>query len=60
MTTLTPQAAHSWSTSTSSKAQPSRVSQRIVSIRLLASSQRTYVGLGGFGIEIAETETLES
>lgn len=32
----------------------------IVSIRLLASSQRTYVGLGGFGIEIAETETLES
>ena len=32
----------------------------ISSIRLLASSQRTYVGLGGFGIEIATTETLES
>ena len=31
----------------------------ISSIRLLASSQRTYVGLGGFGIEIADTETLE-
>ncbi len=31
----------------------------ISSIRLLASSQRTYVGLGGFGIEIAGTETLE-
>jgi 3,4-dihydroxy 2-butanone 4-phosphate synthase/GTP cyclohydrolase II len=32
----------------------------ISSIRLLASSQRTYVGLGGFGIEIVGTETLES
>lgn len=32
----------------------------ISSIRLLASSKRTYVGLGGFGIEIASTETLES
>ena len=32
----------------------------ISSIRLLASSKRTYVGLGGFGIEIVETETLES
>ena len=31
----------------------------ISSIRLLASSRRTYVGLGGFGIEIAATETLE-
>jgi 3,4-dihydroxy 2-butanone 4-phosphate synthase/GTP cyclohydrolase II len=31
----------------------------ITSIRLLASSKRTYVGLGGFGIEIIETETLE-
>lgn len=31
----------------------------ISSIRLLASSKRTYVGLGGFGIEILETETLE-
>ncbi|HEX3710151.1 MAG TPA: 3,4-dihydroxy-2-butanone-4-phosphate synthase [Pseudolabrys sp.] len=31
----------------------------ISSIRLLASSQRTYVGLGGFGIEIVETEALE-
>ena len=31
----------------------------ISSIRLLASSKRTYVGLGGFGIEIVETETLE-
>jgi 3,4-dihydroxy 2-butanone 4-phosphate synthase/GTP cyclohydrolase II len=31
----------------------------IVSIRLLTSSQRTYVGLGGFGIEIADTESLE-
>ena len=30
------------------------------SIRLLASSQRTYVGLGGFGIEIASTENPES
>jgi 3,4-dihydroxy 2-butanone 4-phosphate synthase/GTP cyclohydrolase II len=32
----------------------------ISSIRLLSSSKRTYVGLSGFGIEIAETETLES
>jgi 3,4-dihydroxy 2-butanone 4-phosphate synthase/GTP cyclohydrolase II len=31
----------------------------ISSIRLLASSKRTYVGLGGFGIEIVETESLE-
>ena len=31
----------------------------ISSIRLLASSQRTYVGLGGFGIEIAATEPIE-
>jgi hypothetical protein len=29
------------------------------SIRLLASSKRTYVGLGGFGIEIVATERLE-
>ena len=32
----------------------------ISSIRLLASSQRTYVGLSGFGIEIVGTEALES
>ena len=32
----------------------------ISSIRLLTSSKRTYVGLGGFGIEIVETEPLES
>jgi len=32
----------------------------ISSIRLLTSSKRTYVGLGGFGIEIKMTETLES
>ena len=32
----------------------------ISSIRLLTSSKRTYVGLGGFGIEIDSTETLES
>lgn len=32
----------------------------ITSIRLLASTKRTYVGLGGFGIEIDDTETLES
>ncbi len=32
----------------------------ISSIRLLTSSRRTYVGLGGFGIEIVETEPLES
>jgi len=31
----------------------------ISSIRLLASSQRTYVGLAGFGIEIAATEPIE-
>ncbi len=30
------------------------------SIRLLTSSHRTYVGLGGFGIEIAGTDALES
>ena len=29
------------------------------SIRLLSSSERTYVGLGGFGIEITGTEGLE-
>jgi 3,4-dihydroxy 2-butanone 4-phosphate synthase/GTP cyclohydrolase II len=32
----------------------------ISSIRLLTSSQRTYVGLGGFGIEISSTEKLEN
>ncbi len=32
----------------------------ISSIRLLSSSRRTYVGIGGFGIEIASTETLDS
>ncbi len=32
----------------------------ISSIRLLASSQRTYVGLSGFGIEIKATEPLDS
>jgi 3,4-dihydroxy 2-butanone 4-phosphate synthase/GTP cyclohydrolase II len=31
----------------------------ISSIRLLSSSQRTYVGLSGFGIEIMATETLD-
>ncbi len=31
----------------------------ISSIRLLASSKRTYVGLGGFGIEIVATESIE-
>ena len=31
----------------------------ISSIRLLASSKRTYVGLGGFGIEIVATEPIE-
>ena len=31
----------------------------ISSIRLLTSSRRTYVGLGGFGIEIVETEPIE-
>jgi 3,4-dihydroxy 2-butanone 4-phosphate synthase/GTP cyclohydrolase II len=31
----------------------------ISSIRLLASTQRTYVGLGGFGIEIVATEPIE-
>ncbi len=30
----------------------------IVSIKLLASSERTYVGLSGFGIEIVSTEAL--
>jgi 3,4-dihydroxy 2-butanone 4-phosphate synthase / GTP cyclohydrolase II len=30
------------------------------SIRLLASRERIYVGLGGFGIEILSTEILES
>jgi 3,4-dihydroxy 2-butanone 4-phosphate synthase/GTP cyclohydrolase II len=32
----------------------------ITSIRLLASSKRTYVGLAGFGIEIGATETIEN
>ena len=32
----------------------------ISSIKLLSSSKRTYVGLGGFGIEIASTDTLDS
>jgi 3,4-dihydroxy 2-butanone 4-phosphate synthase / GTP cyclohydrolase II len=32
---------------------------RISSIQLLATSSRTYVGLGGFGIEITQTEALE-
>ena len=32
----------------------------ISSIRLLTSSKRTYVGLGGFGIEIVATEPIES
>lgn len=31
----------------------------ISSIRLLASAKRTYVGLGGFGIEIVDTEPVE-
>jgi 3,4-dihydroxy 2-butanone 4-phosphate synthase/GTP cyclohydrolase II len=31
----------------------------ISSIRLLSSSKRTYVGIGGFGIEIASTEKLD-
>ena len=31
----------------------------ISSIRLMASTKRTYVGLGGFGIEIVSTETIE-
>jgi len=31
----------------------------ISSIRLLASTQRTYVGLAGFGIEILSTEAIE-
>jgi 3,4-dihydroxy 2-butanone 4-phosphate synthase/GTP cyclohydrolase II len=31
----------------------------ISSIRLLASTKRTYVGLAGFGIEIASTEAIE-
>lgn len=33
---------------------------RISSIRLLATRSRTYVGLAGFGIEIVETEPIES
>lgn len=32
----------------------------ISSIRLLASRKRTYVGLGGFGIEIAATEAIDN
>jgi 3,4-dihydroxy 2-butanone 4-phosphate synthase / GTP cyclohydrolase II len=32
----------------------------ISSIRLLSSTQRTYVGLGGFGIEILSTEAIEA
>ncbi len=32
----------------------------ISSIRVLTSSKRTYVGLGGFGIEIAATEPIEN
>ncbi|MET3352258.1 UNVERIFIED_ORG: 3,4-dihydroxy 2-butanone 4-phosphate synthase/GTP cyclohydrolase II [Xanthobacter viscosus] len=32
----------------------------IVSIRLLASKSRTYVGLAGFGIEIVDTESLDA
>jgi 3,4-dihydroxy 2-butanone 4-phosphate synthase / GTP cyclohydrolase II len=32
----------------------------ISSIRVLTSSKRTYVGLGGFGIEIVATEPIES
>jgi 3,4-dihydroxy 2-butanone 4-phosphate synthase / GTP cyclohydrolase II len=32
----------------------------ISSIRLLASSKMTYVGLAGFGIEITDTETIET
>ena len=31
----------------------------IVSIRLLAAHRRHYIGLSGFGIEIAETELLD-
>jgi len=31
----------------------------ISSIRLMTSSQRTYVGLSGFGIEIAGTDILD-
>lgn len=31
----------------------------VSSIRLLSSTQRTYVGLGGFGIEITATDALE-
>jgi 3,4-dihydroxy 2-butanone 4-phosphate synthase / GTP cyclohydrolase II len=33
---------------------------KISSIRLLTSSKRTYVGLGGFGIEIVATEPIDS
>ena len=32
----------------------------ITSIRLLTSKKMTYVGLGGFGIEITATEAVES
>src|ERR1700751_1118096 len=31
----------------------------IASIRLLTSTKRTYVGLGGFGIEILSTEAID-
>jgi 3,4-dihydroxy 2-butanone 4-phosphate synthase / GTP cyclohydrolase II len=31
----------------------------ISSIRLLTSAKLTYVGLGGFGIEIASTELID-
>jgi 3,4-dihydroxy 2-butanone 4-phosphate synthase/GTP cyclohydrolase II len=31
----------------------------IASIRLLASTKRTYVGLAGFGIEILSTESID-
>jgi GTP cyclohydrolase II len=30
------------------------------SIRLLASRERRYVGLGGFGIEISQTEIFDA
>jgi 3,4-dihydroxy 2-butanone 4-phosphate synthase/GTP cyclohydrolase II len=33
---------------------------KISSIRLLTSSKRTYVGIGGFGIEIVATEPIDS
>ena len=32
----------------------------VASIRLLATHQRTYVGLSGFGIAIAATELLDA